>query len=719
MQWQSDILFDPLLPPVLIATGLAVALLLIALLARAGLGRTGLLLRTLAAFTLALALLNPQLRQQQRQPLPDIALIIADASASQQLDGRNARTEQAVRQLRQKLAALPNTEVRIHTLPADDGSRGTRLVSALKQALSEVPPERFAGAFLITDGRAHDMPADARRALPPGYDAPLHVLLSGRRNERDRWLRITRAGRYGIIGKELPIRFRLRQHPAAGNGTMARTPVPITVRVNGKPWRTLQATPEREVWISVPVEHAGQNVVELIAPPMPGAPELTLRNNHVVHVFKGVRDRLRVLLVSGKPHPGERIWRNLLKSDPMVDLVHFTILRPPAKQDGTPISELALIAFPTYELFVEKLRNFDLIIFDRYQRRSILTPEYLRNVADYVREGGAVLLTVGPEFAEPDSLFYSPLAEILPYTPSGRIIETPYRATLSATGRRHPLTATLDGGKASSTGPSAANAAPRWGRWFRLIDTMPRPATEGAPPQVLMTGPGERPLLTLARVGEGRVATLLSDHVWLWARKYDGGGPHVELMRRLVHWLMKEPDLEEEQLSARLRGNRLEIIRRTLADAPPPLQVQMPDGKTRTLRWQQTAPGLFSAHVENPPTGLYRLKSGALTRIFPVGATDTPEMRDLITTADILAPLATTTGGGLRWISVNDGAGVRLPAVVKVSPGASAQGGGWLGIHQKEAARVLAVRHLPLFTGLMVLLGILLLLGLAWRLESR
>jgi len=701
---QFDILFDPIVPIWLIAIGLLAAIALLALLWRAGFSRIGLALRALLALALAAMLLDPRLRTQQTEPLSDIAVIIADHSASQHLDGRLERTRAATRLLRQRLAALPNTQARTHVVPADDGLRGTRLVSALKEALADIPPERFAGAFLVTDGLVHDMPADAARILPRGYGgAPVHVLLTGRKNERDRWISIVRAGRYGIIGKELAIVFRLNQQP------MPRAPGPVNVRVrlNGQELRRQRVLPGARALLRVPVRHAGQNVVELIAEPMTGAPELSLRNNHVVHTFKGVRDRLRVLLISGKPHPGERIWRDLLKSDPMVDLVHFTILRPPEKQDGTPISELALIAFPTYELFVEKLRRFDLIIFDRYQRRSILSLDYLQNVVDYVRDGGAVLFTAGPEFADEDSLYHTPLADILPITPSGRVIERPFRARVSATGLRHPLTAGL--------GQDTPDATPPWGRWFRVIDTR----MKGDRAAVLMRGPDDAPLLTLSHVGEGRVAALLSDHVWLWARRYDGGGPYVELMRRLAHWLMKEPDLEEEQLHARLVGADLLITRRTLADTPPPLRITTPAGKTLQRPWRRRAPGLFETRLRNAAPGLYHLRSGALSRSFPVGAADVPEFRRLLATADVLRPLAQATGGAVRRIATGDGKTVRLPGLAKVDTGATMAGRGWLGVARRNAARVLAVRHYPLFTGLFALIGLLLLLGTAWRLEGR
>ena len=128
----------------------------------------------------------------------------------------------------------------------------------------------------------------------------------------------------------------------------------------------------------------------------------------------GVRDKLRVLLVSGEPHAGERTWRNLLKSDANVDLVHFTILRPPEKLDGTPINELSLIAFPVRELFQQRINDFQLIIFDRYARQGIVPPIYLDNIAKYVRNGGAVLVAAGPDYAGPTSIWHTPLDAVLP-----------------------------------------------------------------------------------------------------------------------------------------------------------------------------------------------------------------------------------------------------------------------------------------------------------------
>src|SRR5213078_871238 len=201
--------------------------------------------------------------------------------------------------------------------------------------------------------------------------------------------------------------------------------------------------------VDIDIKHAGPNIVEIEASPLEN--ELTPVNNRAVVAIDGVRDKLRVLLVSGEPHSGERTWRNLLKSDASVDLIHFTILRPPEKQDGTPINELSLIAFPTRELFSPRpqgrLDDFRLIIFDRYARQ-VLPILYFENIARYVRQGGAVLVAAGPDYASPTSLWRTPLDSVLPAEPSGRTTDMPYRARLSELGKRHPVTRGLEGADA-------------------------------------------------------------------------------------------------------------------------------------------------------------------------------------------------------------------------------------------------------------------------------
>ncbi len=696
---RTTIVFQPLLDPWLIAVLALAGAGLVLLLWWNGGRRAPALVRLLALGILVLALLDPRLEREKRQPLTDIAVLVIDRSLSQTVDARMKRVRRAERELRAMLGGLENTEVRQVVLQPRDGRDGTALVGALREALADVPPERFAGALLVTDGRAHDMPKNPKDALPPGYSGPVHVLIDGRRDERDRRVVVDRAARYGIVGKQQTIRFHIEQ---SGGGKGGR--IGVTIRVDGEEWGVLKVTPGKPVEMELPVGHAGQNITEIIAEPMAGG-ELSLRNNHAVVVTKGVRDRLRVLLISGEPHPGERTWRNLLKADPSVDLVHFTILRPPEKQDGTPIRELALIAFPTRELFVEKLDSFDLIIFDRYQRRAILPAVYMANVARYVRNGGAVLLTAGPEYAGVYSLYNTGLSDIVPARPAGGVVRRPFRPAVPEKGRRHPVTRGL-------AGVGGPNAEPGWGRWFRAVD-----ADVDDDAQVVMTGPDGRPLLVLARKGEGRIATLLSDHIWLWARKYDGGGPYVELMRRLAHWLMKEPDLEEEALEGVATAAGLSVTRRTMADAPPPVKVTGPDGREAVLPMRQVEPGVWRGLVKDASPGLYRLKSGTLERLAAMGDIDSLEMRALTATGDILKPLATLTGGAVRWIA--DGDGVSLPRLVKVPADRAMAGGGWLGLKEAGATRLMAVERQALFATLPMLALALMLLGLAWWAERR
>ncbi|MCA0451719.1 MAG: hypothetical protein LCH62_18420, partial [Proteobacteria bacterium] len=448
-------------------------------------------------------------------------------------------------------------------------------------------------------------------------------------------------------------------------------------------------------------DKAGQTIFEIEVEA--GPRELTLENNRQVVVVNGVRDRLRVLLVTGEPHPGERTWRNLLKSDPSVDLVHFTILRPPEAQDFTPVNELSLIAFPIRELFEVKLREFDLVIFDRYRRRDVLAQVYLDNIVRYVRGGGALLIAVGPNFSSPNSLFNSPLGQIMPGIPTGQTFEQSYLPGLSPVGRRHPVTADLPGG---------AGTTPEWGRWFRHVDTEPRRG------QVLMNGVADRPLLLLDRVGEGRVAQMMSDNIWLWARGYDGGGPHAELLRRVAHWLMKEPELEENDLKARVRGNRVEVERRAIDPVATPVRVQGPDDFSTELRLADSRGGRQTAVFVAEKPGLYRLTDGERSTLAAVGAVNPTETADVRTTDKLMRPVAEASGGQIAWLQ--DG----VPELRRVRPGREMGGQisatrNWIGFRANGDYVVAGVAQTPLMPGLLTFLAALTLLLIAWRREGR
>src|SRR5262249_3709006 len=408
--------------------------------------------------------------------------------------------------------------------------------------------------------------------------------------------------------------------------------------------------------------------------------ELTGVNNRAVVSIDGVRDKLRVLLVSGEPHAGERTWRNLLKSDASVDLVHFTILRPPEKQDGTPINELSLIAFPTRDLFQQKINEFQLIIFDRYARQGVLPIIYFDNIARYVRQGGAVLVAAGPDYASPTSIWRTPLDVILPAEPSGRTTDGAFRAELTDLGKRHPVTRGLE---------APDETPPHWSRWFRLVDSR---ASKGT---TVMHGPDNKPLLLLSREGDGRVALLLSDHIWLWARGYEGGGPHIDLLRRLSHWVVKQPDLEEEALRLLVRGRDLTVQGESMGDSGGGGTLTAPSGKTRAL--SPAEPGVWRSTIEANELGLWHATDGTLNALANVGPANPREFTEVTSTGDVIAPLASATGGDV--VRVEDGGGVHVPRIIGVRSSDTYKGDDWLGLRMRESSVVRGIGVLPLFGG--------------------
>ncbi|CAN7265078.1 hypothetical protein [Bosea sp. LjRoot237] len=672
--------FAPLVPlPLLI--GLAVLAAVAAGMALVLAGRSA-ILRALALAVLAVALADPSLVFEDREPVKDVVAVVVDKSASNRLADRAQQTQAAQAEVERQLRGISGVETRTIEVTDQQGAGdGTRLFEALASGLADVPSERVAGAILLTDGLAHDAPATAE-AL--GLRAPLHVLTTGREREIDRRIVLVDSPRFGIVGKEQNVRLRVVDKGGPGRAA-------ITVRRDGEIIARREAITGETIQVPVRIDRGGPNVIEIEAAPI--ADELTLANNRAVITIEGVRDKLRVLLVSGEPHPGERTWRNLLKADANVDLVHFTILRPPEKQDGTPINELSLIAFPTRELFQVKIKDFDLIIFDRYANQSILPLVYFDNIVRYVRDGGALLIAAGPEYSGAQSLARTPLGQILPAQPDGSVIDEAYRARVSEPGKRHPVTRDLPG---SETEP------PRWGEWLRLVGARARSGS------TVMTGPGERPLLLLAREQKGRVALFLSDHAWLWARGFRDGGPHLDLLRRLGHWLMKEPDLEEEALRASARGRNIEIERQTLGDNPAPAIITAPDGSTRTVPFEAGRPGLFVARTAASEFGLHKITTENLTAFASIGPENPRELMEVVSDPGKLQALAEATGGSSRRIGQENGSGVTIPRIVPVRSGRQFAGADWIGLRISDSGIVRGVSISPLFVGL---IGLAILFG--------
>jgi hypothetical protein len=680
------IAFAPHITPGLLWALIAVAVILTgyAFFARA----RGAWTRALALLVLILAVANPLIVRQSREPLSDIVAIVVDHSQSMDIGSRRADADKAVAELKKKLAGEKNLDVRVAvvTTNASGEDNGTQAFTALNALLADVPPSRVAGAILVTDGEVHDAPAKL------GGGAPLQALIVGRRGERDRKLTVVDAARYAIVGQTAQIVVRVDDLGGGKGG-----PTRVALRIDGSDAGALSVLLGRNTPISVPIAHEGESVVEIEAEP--GPQELTLQNNRAVVAINGVRDRLRVLLISGEPNAGERVWRNLLKGDPSVDLVHFTILRPPEKQDETPLKELSLIVFPTQELFAEKLDGFDLVIFDRYSEHGILPLAYFENISAYVYNGGALLVSAGPEFAGPMSIYRTPLAAVLPAQPGGEIVTRPFKPVVTPDGLAHPVTRDLPGANTDKTPPS-------WGRWFRLI------GAEKITGATVMSG-NDKPLLVLDRIGKGRVAELLSDQGWLWARGFEGGGPEAELLRRLAHWLMKEPELEEERLTAAIAGGDIVIERRTMAAAAAPVILTDPSGKQTSIALSKIEPGIWRGQAKADELGLYRVTDGKLSAVAAAGPLNPKEVADMRASDAILRPVAEQSGGSVHWLA--DG----MPDIRRIERGHRMAGDDWIGIAANKASRVTSVEQTPLLPAWAALLLLLGTLMLAWRQEGR
>ncbi len=683
----ESLFFAPILPTALIGllALMGAGLCVLALLR----GGRGWLPRALVLAVLVLALANPQAVREVREPRRDVALVVVDRSPSQLIGKRPVQTDAALKMVRETLSGFDDLDIRVMDISGDD--EGTHLFGALNREAADIPRKRFAGAIIITDGQVHDL--EQGKTGVKTELGPVHVLLTGVPDESDRRLVIEKAPGYGIVGKDVTIRYRVEDRRNKKGGLVSDL-AKIRFKTDDKEETVAQVPVGKSREFTFTLDHGGPTVVEFEVDAAEG--ELSTVNNRTLVSINGVRDRLRVLLVSGQPHAGERTWRNLLKSDPSVDLVHFTILRPPEKDDFTPLQELALIAFPIQELFEDKLSKFDLIVFDRYVVRDVLPPSYLRNIVRFVNEGGALLLAVGPEFATARSLYQTPLGKVMAASPTGKVLERGFLPQLSDIGKRHPVTAELKG-----------DSDPEWGRWFRQIDAINNTG------QVLMQGPDGKPLLVLERKGRGRMAQFLSDHIWLWARGFEGGGPQGELLRRLAHWLMKEPDLEEESLSAIIKDGRLTVIHRSLKGDNPEITVTTPSGRKKILSLIKIGdnPGKAILPVKEP--GLYKVSDGIQTALATVGALNPLEYSDLRASAEKIRPVVAASSGGVHWLQSGS------PDIRRTRPGRDSAGQGWIGLTANKSFIVSGLTQVALLPGILAMVTVLGGLMIAWHKEGR
>lgn len=657
--------------------------------------------RCLALTGLIIALANPQILEEERISQPDTVLIITDKSESQNFQNRDEIANKIEKDLKEKLAKIKNLDIR--TAVSETTETETILFQTIEQNLADIPKSRRAGTIIISDGQIHDIPNSDTTNFVDDY-GPVHTILTGKKGEKDRHIKLIKTPSYGIIGQTVSVSF-IVENDNGSSRSSSQSLADIDININDDTAYKLTVPIGEEQTITFPIEHAGQNIMSLKVDPLDG--EITERNNQAAIIVNGLRDRLKVLLVSGKPHMGERTWRNLLTSDPGIDLVHFTILRDPTKSNPVPSNELSLIPFPVQELFEVKLYDFDLIIFDRYKLSRIMPKHYFSNIAKYVYKGGALLVTSGPDFSGGSSIMTTTLEKIIPGKSVKRDFQEEYTPTLTDSGKIHPVTNEL---KQSWKG--------EWGPWLWQAGVR---AENG---HTLMNGYQDRPLLIIERVGEGRVAQIASDQIWLWSKGYKGGGPQAELLRRLSHWLMKEPDLEEDSLNLITGKDTLTIKRRNFNDNVTQVEVISPSGETKTIELTPPATeksGLWSKTIDTSEQGIYRVGDGTQVRLAIIGSVITKELSSVVTTEEKLKEFNKKNKTGAFWFQHEGLPKVRM---INMMPNAHDRtmiksGRDWLGLKANNDFTVAQVKQYPLLPYWLFLITLLSLSCWAWWKESR
>ena len=645
-------------------------------------------LKFLFMLIIILSLANPVIMSENRESLPDTVAVILDLSPSQNINDRKKNALEVYENLKNQLGKINNLEVRYKTI---NGEKGTNIFNPLSALIGDIPDNRLAGAIIITDGQIQDVPEINALNFP----APINFLITGNKNEYDRRLIIEESPRFGIVGEEVTIKLRVEDINADVPNAL------VTINMNDKDKQSRSIPIGESVNITLPLERAG--ITSLNIEVEEGKNELTLKNNQIVISINAIRERLKVMLVSGEPNMGLRNWRNLLNSDPSVDLIHFTILRPPNKQDLTPVGELSLIPFPSRELFQLNLNSFDLIIFDQYHLRGILPQYYLKNIVEYVVNGGALLDTAGPAYAGPYSLSLSPLQSILPTEPTGEIVVKEFVPKITNYGLRHPVTANLQ----EINGDKIEN---NWGSWFRMVEGL---AVDG---DVLLEGPENRPLLVLNRIGQGRVAQILSDQSWVWTRSDSNKGPQADLLRRLVHWLMKEPDLEENELSAKFENNTLIIRKNSLIPDLNSVKIISPSNETDLIDLEDIGSGQQIAKIPEPEPGIWKLSSGNSNISVIIGNYNSAEFNDVRATDKSIALLAESTLGSIKWINTERNTSLKINHIEKNKITNNNKN---IKLYKNEQFFVQSMDQIPLAPWYLALILSIVLLFLSWYRESR
>ena len=542
--------------------------------------------------------------------------------------------------------------------------QGSRILELLQVAAKEAPPQSALLIFSdgITNGDKKTL--DGSPALP----IPVFAVDVGETEGfTDARIADLRAPEFAFRGREFKVDLTIQ-----ASGLKGKTiPVYFNRGKNLITSRTMNvdADPfEQKITLSFTPRDLGPHSFNVAIPNQPG--EQITGNNQKEFKVDVQRDKIRVLTLSGSPAWNYRFLRMALKQDPLIELVSFVFLRTPTDSVDVPENQLSLIPFPIDDIFLEELKNFDVVVFDDFSHRAYFNPVYLDRVREFVRDGGGLAMFGGSRAFDAGGYADSSLKEVLPVELDGKgsyQTQATLRPVLTASGKAHPVTRLLPDPKANE---EAWNKMPPLTAFNRVR------AARGE--TLLTAGDGtadNAPLLTVGRFGKGRTLALMSDEAWRWNFIAVGNREtpqnHLKLIRQAVRWLAQEPSFEQVQIRPiplSRPGEKVAIKLRVLKDDFTPtaqasvqLRVMGPDGDPVIVSTTaDSEEGEYTGDFTPTKDGSYRVEAEAslagkslgkdktsFSVAFPYGETDDGRPRP-----ELLKKIAETSHGA--FFSIHD-----------------------------------------------------------------
>jgi uncharacterized membrane protein len=542
-------------------------------------------------------------------------------------------------------------------------AQGTRLLELVQSAAKDAGAQ--SAILLFSDGIANGDKKTLEGAPP--LPVPVFAVAAGEAEGfTDVRIAEVRAPQFAFRGREF--KLDLTVHAAGLKGKTVplyfnRGKNLITTRSI-----TIDADPfEQKIALSFTPKEIGTHSFSLDIPPQAG--EQITRNNQKEFKVDVQRDKIRILTLSGSPAWNYRFLRMAMKQDPLIELVSFVFLRTPTDSVDVPDNQLSLIPFPIDDIFLEELKNFDLVFLDDFSHRAYFNPVYLDRVRDFVRDGGGLAMLGGVRSFDSGGYGESALKEVLPVDLDGK---GSYQSTggvrpvLTASGKAHPITRLLPDPRINEEA------------WTKMPALNGLNRVRGARGEVLLTADGAAagaPLLAIGRFGKGRTLALMSDDVWRWnfiaAGNRESPQNHLKLVRQMVRWLAQEPSFEQVQLRAIASarpGEKIAIKLRVLKDdflptsqASVQLRVIGPEGEPSLVSaGADIEAGEYTGEYTPTREGAYRVEAEASLAGKPLGKDRTSfsvafgygETEDGLPRADLLKQLAAMSQG--EFFSLSD-----------------------------------------------------------------